>query len=85
MQQPQPTPMTWAAEKVPMQDGTVMIALQVASCTGVHVTFVSAADALKISERLADLSREARSGIQIAQPGQVPPVPPNGNGSVFGR
>jgi hypothetical protein len=77
--------MTYAADLAEMSDGSTMIAVRFDSPRGIFVAFLDAMSAVKVAERLTDLSRQARSGIQLAKPGDVPPMPPAaGNGSRLG-
>jgi len=83
--QPMPVPMTYAADLVPMEDGSKMVCVRFDSPTGIFVAFLDPLAAQQVSEKLADLSRQARTGITLAKPGDVPPMPPaTPNGSRLG-
>lgn len=78
--QPHPIPMSVVTDVVAMQDGTSLVVIQIASATGVHVVFMDAAHAVELGEKLAAHGKQAKTGIQVAGPGQVPPLfGPNGH------
>jgi hypothetical protein len=71
--QPAPVPTIITFDVISMNDGRRAIAMGVHDVTGTHMTILASEDAAKVSQQLADKSREAASGIVVARNGHVPP------------
>lgn len=73
--QPQPVPQTFVVQVINTPDMTMLVALQVMSPTGSHVSFLSADDAMSLAAQIEQAATHARTGLIVA--GHMP----NGNGA----
>lgn len=73
--QPQPVPQTFVVQVINTPDAAMLVALQVMSPTGSHVSFLSADDALALAAQIEQAATHARTGLIVAG------AMPNGNGS----
>jgi hypothetical protein len=75
--QPGPTPEQWIIDVVPMSDGRQLVAVQILTLSGTHVSFCEGEQAATIGQMLIDHGRRITSGL-VLPPGVR--VPPRANG-----
>lgn len=73
--QPQPVPQTFVVQVISTPTGDMLVALQVMTPTGSHVSFLSADDAMALAAEIEQAATHARTGLIVAG------AMPNGNGS----
>lgn len=76
--QPSPTPEQWTVSTIPANDGSTIVVVRIASCTGMHVSFMDATSMQRIAEQMLSVAKTAQSGLTIPGPGFV--LPPGVNG-----